>query len=137
MKHNHETTITSRIRYSEVDSMGFVYYAHYCVFLEVGRTEWLRSRGFSYREMEENGFFLPVVDLKIRYHKAARYDDLIETITTAAELTKRVIRFSYRIVRERELLIEAETTHLFMNRSGRAGSLPQELFNRITRDGAI
>ncbi|MDD2716256.1 MAG: thioesterase family protein [Candidatus Wallbacteria bacterium] len=119
--------ITTRIRYAEVDRMGFVYYANYLVFLEMGRTEWLRSKGLTYLQMEEQGIFLPVLDLSATYRKSAKYDDLIRILTDVSEFTHRKIRFQYRIFRSDELLMEASTLHLFMNASGRAVVLPDKM----------
>ena len=67
-----------RVRYADTDRMGVVYYANYLVWFEVGRTEWLRETGWSYREMEADGIALPVIEAQCEYRQPARYDDEIE-----------------------------------------------------------
>ena len=79
--------------------MGVVYYANYLVWFEVGRTEWLRDAGWSYRDMEEDGISLPVIEAHCEYRQSARYDDEIEIRTMATVLTPVRIRFDYRAVR--------------------------------------
>jgi acyl-CoA thioester hydrolase len=112
--------INVRIRYAEVDRMGFVYHSNYLVFLEMGRTEWLRENGQSYDEMEKSGVFLPVVNLEIKYRKPAKYDDIITIITKVKKRNSRSIEFFYEIKRENDLLIEASSKHIFMNKNGKA-----------------
>ena len=87
-------TQTMRVRYGETDQMGYVYYGDYAEYLEVGRVEALRSLGFPYRRLEEEGVMLPVHDLRITYHKPARYDDLltIRTIIKALPSVRIVVR---------------------------------------------
>ena len=70
-----------RVRYSETDQMGVVYHGNYAQYFEMGRVEWLRNKGISYKWMEENGIVLPMVSLTINYKKPARYDDLITVKT--------------------------------------------------------
>ena len=70
-----------RVRYAETDQMGYVYYGNYAQFFEVGRVEWLRSLGVSYKSLEDSGVMLPVINLNVQYIKPAKYDDLL-TITT-------------------------------------------------------
>ena len=94
-----------RVRYGETDQMGYVYYGNYAQYFEVGRVEWLRSLGFSYKKLEESGVMLPVIELKIQYHKPATYDDLL-TITT--ELKKQPlikIEFDFQVHNEDNVLL--------------------------------
>ena len=94
-----------RVRYGETDQMGYVYYGNYAQYFEVGRVEWLRSLGFSYKKLEESGVMLPVIELKIQYHKPATYDDLL-TITT--ELKKQPlikIEFDFQVHNESDVLL--------------------------------
>ena len=70
--------IQIRVRYGETDQMGVVYHGNYALYLEMGRIEWLRKLGISYKTMEENGIMLPVVSLHINYKKSAGYDDVID-----------------------------------------------------------
>src|SRR5512147_374627 len=92
-------TARVRVRYAETDRMGVVYYANYLVWFEVGRTEWLRTTGWSYREMEQDGIALPVIEARCEYLQPARYDDEIEIRTRASALTAVRVRFDYDLVR--------------------------------------
>src|SRR5256714_11729555 len=87
----HETTI--RVRYAETDRMGVVYHANYLAWCEVGRTEYIRSGGMSYREMEARGVPLVVADATIRYHAPARYDDVVRVETTLGDVRSRSVTF--------------------------------------------
>lgn len=125
--------ISTRIRYSETDRMGFVYHSHYLVFLEMGRTEWLRKTGISYKEMEDMGFFLPVVKIDITYKKPAKYDDIIKIYTSLKSINSRSIEFSYTLKRENTILVIATTKHIFMNNKGKAITLDKKLYEKIKR----
>ena len=109
--------IKLRVRYSETDQMGFVYYGNYAQYLEVGRVAAMKQAGISYRDLENDGIGLPVREMKIKYLKAALYDDEIEIITYIREMPDRFIVFDYEIKRGDELLIKAETSLFFMNKS--------------------
>ena len=97
-----------RVRYAETDRMGVVYYSNYLVWFEVGRTEWLRETGWSYREMEVEGVSLPVIEAHCEYRQPARYDDEIEIVTRASLLTPVRIRFDYDVVRRRDGAVAAQ-----------------------------
>ncbi|ASV31955.1 acyl-CoA thioesterase [Maribacter cobaltidurans] len=108
--------ISFRVRYAETDQMGIVYYGNYAQYLEMGRVEWLRSLGVSYKWMEENGVMLPVISLKVDYKNSARYDDLITVRTQLKKLPSVRIEFDYSIFNEDgEILIEANTVLVFMD----------------------
>ena len=115
-----------RVRYAETDRMGVVYYANYLVWFEVGRTEWLRTTGWSYREMEQDGVSLPVIEVQCEYLQPARYDDEIEIRTRAAILTPVRIRFDYEVVRVGDDTVTAtgHTVHAALDPSGRPCRLP-------------
>src|ERR671917_550925 len=122
----HETLI--RVRYSETDKMGVVYHANYLVWFEIGRTEFCRARGFSYREMEENSdAFLVVAESYCRYKAPAFYDDELIVRTHITELRRRSVRFGYEILRATDGLIiaEGETGHVVTGGNGRVISLPE------------
>jgi acyl-CoA thioester hydrolase len=106
-----------RIRYAETDQMGYCYYGNYPQFYEVGRVEMLRSIGTSYKEIEERGFILPVVDLTVKYIKPAYYDELI-TIKTIINIKPSVkIEFDYEIYNEAGVLLNKGYTKLvFVNK---------------------
>ena len=118
-----------RVRYAETDRMGVVYYANYLVWFEVGRTEWLRSTGWSYREMEHDGISLPVIDVQCEYLQPARYDDEIEIRTRAAILTPVRIRFDYEVVRAADDVVTAvgHTVHAALDPNGRPCRLPERV----------
>ena len=123
------------MRYAETDQMGVVYYANYLVWFEVGRTDLLRDRGWSYREMEADGFALPVVEAVCEYRRPARYDDELEVRTTGAMLSAVRVRFDYRVVRpyDAATVAEGHTVHASLDRSGRPARLParvREVFDR-------
>jgi acyl-CoA thioester hydrolase len=107
--------------------MGVVYYANYLVWFEVGRTDLLRERGWSYREMESDGYSLPVVEAACEYRRPARYDDELEVRTTGALLSPVRVRFDYRIVRtgDETMLAEGHTVHASLDSQGRPRRLPE------------
>lgn len=112
-----QESIKIRVRYAETDQMGFVYYGNYAEYLELGRVAAMKKAGVSYRKLEENGIGLPVREMKIKYLRAALYDDEIEVITRIHEMPDRLIVFDYEIKRGDDLLIEAETTLFFMDKA--------------------
>jgi acyl-CoA thioester hydrolase len=115
-----------RVRYAETDRMGVVYYANYLVWFEVARTEWLRQSGWSYREMEENGIMLPVIEVHCQYQRPARYDDEIEIVARATLVTPARLRFDYEAVRitERDLAVTGHTVHAAVDAVGKPCRLP-------------
>jgi acyl-CoA thioester hydrolase len=118
-----------RVRYAETDRMGVVYYANYLVWFEVGRTEWLRETGWSYREMENDGVALPVIEAHCAYRQPARYDDEIEIVTRATLLTPVRIRFEYDATRRQDGVRVADgyTVHAALDATGRPCRLPQRV----------
>lgn len=109
--------IQFRVRYSETDQMGVVYHANYLHWCELGRTEYIRSAGISYRELEAVGVLLPVTQAELTYQQPARYDDMIEVRTSIAELSPVRITFCYEIwqLEEEKLLAWGRTSHVFVN----------------------
>ena len=117
-----------RVRYSDTDQMGWVYYANYLRWFEVGRAEMLRSLGRTYAEVEEGGTLLPVLEAHCRYFSGARYDDLVVIETGIQEVRKASVTFAYRIVRaDGEVLATGSTRHCFLGRDGKAGRPPEDL----------
>ena len=105
-----------RVRYAETDKMGYVYYGNYATYFEVGRVEGLRSLGFSYKQIEDEGIMLPVLDFQIKYFKPAFYDDLLTIKTTITEIKGARIHFEYETLNEKnELLNKGATTLVFIN----------------------
>lgn len=112
----HQNTFSFRVRYSETDQMGVVYHGNYAQYLEMGRVEWLRSMGFSYKKMENDGIMLPVISLQMKFKKSATYDDLITVTTTLTKLPMVRIEFDYEIRNEEgELLVTANTVLAFID----------------------
>lgn len=104
-----------RVRYAETDQMGVVYYGNYAQYFEVGRVEFLRERGMSYREMEEDGVMLPVVHLEVNYKKSALYDELLTIETEIVEKPTVKISFNHKIYnKKKELLVTGKVVLVFM-----------------------
>ena len=122
-----------RTRYAETDQMGVVYYGNYPQYLELGRVEWLRSIGFTYKAMEEEGIMMPVVSLQIQYKKPALYDELITIRTKLKELPSTKIEFDYEILNEKgELLSTANTVLVFVDvRTFRPVRCPEKVLKLI------
>ncbi|RLD30230.1 MAG: acyl-CoA thioesterase [Bacteroidetes bacterium] len=105
-----------RVRYGETDQMGIVYHGNYAQYLEIGRIEWLRSLGVSYKKMEEDGLMLPVISLSINYKKSAGYDDLIYVKTQLLKMPTATIEFDFEILNEsREIITTANVVLAFIN----------------------
>lgn len=113
-----ESRVTLQVRYAETDMMGVVYHGNFLPWLEVGRTTLLKECGLPYREIEAQGYYLPVVEVGMKYHKPARYDDEITVITRLAERPLLRIRLDYEVRRGDELLVTAHTLHGFIKHTG-------------------
>jgi acyl-CoA thioester hydrolase len=126
--------IQIRVRYGETDQMGVVYHGNYALYLEMGRIEWLRKLGISYKSMEENGIMLPVVSLSINYKKSAGYDDVINVKTQLKRMPTAKIEFDYEITDEQgDILTTANTTLVFIDKNtGRPMRAPQYVLDLIT-----
>src|SRR6056300_1066406 len=108
--------IQIRVRYGETDQMGIVYHGNYALYLEMGRIEWLRKHGISYKYMEESGIMLPVISLSINYKKSAGYDDVINVKTQVKKKPSVKIEFDYEITNEAgEILTTANTVLAFID----------------------
>jgi acyl-CoA thioester hydrolase len=109
-----------RVRYAETDQMGYVYYGRFADYYEVGRTEMIRNLNLSYKQFEDMGIMMPVLEMKIRYFKAARYDDLLTIKTSLEKLPIARIRFVCVIQNEAgEKLNEGEVTLVFTDSNTR------------------
>ena len=122
-----------RVRYGETDQMSFVYYGVYAQYYEVGRVELLRSLGISYKEIEEIGYVLPVVNLNINYKKPAYYDDELTIRTTIKELPSAKITFYYEMLNtNNELLNIGEVVLVFVNKeTGKPCFAPEIVINKF------
>jgi acyl-CoA thioester hydrolase len=119
--------IQIRVRYAETDRMGLLHHANYLVYFEQARTELLRDAGFSYKDLEDQGFLLVLTRVEVRYKLPARYDDLL-TIRTSVERSTFVrIDHRYEVRRGEELIAEGSTTLACVGRDGRPQALPEFL----------
>src|SRR5262245_30647294 len=98
-----------RVRFCETDLMGIVHHANYLAYMEAGRVDWLHRRGVSYEAWMRAGIHLPVVETRLRFRRAARFDDELTIETACADVTRVTVRFTYRVLRADELLCEGET----------------------------
>jgi acyl-CoA thioester hydrolase len=123
-----------RVRYAETDQMGVAYYANYLVWFEVGRSEFCRTRGFRYIDLEALGYNLVVTDVHCRYRNSARYDETVIVRTRLKGANKRMITFEYQVLREdqEEVIAEGETRHLCVDSKGKTKSLPEKFLVCLT-----
>jgi acyl-CoA thioester hydrolase len=118
-----------RVRYAETDKMGFVYYANYYIYFEIGRVEYMRQQGVDYRNMEiEDDSFIVVAESRCRYLRPARYDDPLRLRTRVISARRRTITFGYEILHDvsGETLATGETIHVVCDSHGRPKSLPEK-----------
>lgn len=110
-----------RVRYIETDAMGIVHHSSYLAWMEMGRTEFMRHFGFTYRQLELTGVLLPVLEVRVRYYSPAYYDDELVISTWVEELSRVRLLLSYRIERpaDGKLLTEGTSLHTFMGKDGR------------------
>jgi len=116
-----------RVRYAETDRMGLLHHANYLVYFEQGRTDLLRARGVTYRDLEDQGFLLVLSRVEVRYRSPARYDDLLTLRTTVTRTTAVRIEHKYELMRDGTLIAEGETTLASVDREGRIQPLPEFL----------
>ena len=118
-----------RVRYAETDNMGYVYYGNYATYYEVARTEMLRSTGISYKQLEEMGVMLPVIELSCKFNKAAKYDDLVTIIIYIREKPGIRIKFEYELFNESgELLNTGSTQLVFVDMERNRPCKPPQIF---------
>jgi len=125
-----------RVRYAETDQMGVVYHTNFAIWFEIGRVEFLRELGFTYRDMEaKDNCYIAVVELRCRYKAPARYDDLILVRTRLKHLRASLINFGYEIVREDDgtLLAEGETVHIITDAQMQKRELPEKYRAALVR----
>jgi len=123
-----------RVRYSETDQMGYVYYGNYAAYFEVARVELLRSHGISYKELEQAGIMLPVLKLEVKYHKPAKYDDLLTIKTIIKKKPSITIEFDFKIFNEQnELLTTGFTSLVFIDmKRNKPTRPPKEILDLFT-----
>jgi acyl-CoA thioester hydrolase len=124
-----------RVRYAETDQMGVVYHSNYFIWFEVGRVELMRQLGVSYRDMEQEGCLIAVVDAHCRYKSPARYDDELIVRTHLKKIRESLVHFSYELLRSGEdaLLAEGDTTHIVIDRQMNVVPLPEKYIETFRR----
>ncbi|HIE05025.1 MAG TPA: acyl-CoA thioesterase [Candidatus Latescibacteria bacterium] len=122
------------VRYAEVDRMDLVHSSRYLEWFEIGRTELLRAIGLPYRELEDGGVFLPVVEAHVEYIEPVRYDDRLRIVTRGSVQGAR-LRMDYEVFREGELVARGYTVHACLNRQRRPIRPPKELREALGRGG--
>jgi acyl-CoA thioester hydrolase len=135
MSPNHNSAVNEtkvRVRYAETDQMGVVYHSNHLIWFEVGRVEFMRQMGFSYRDMErEEGLFIAVAEAKCRYRAPVYYDEEVLVRTRLKTVRESVIVFSYELARANTgaLLAEGETTHVVTDSEMKVSALPNKYLN--------
>lgn len=122
-----------RVRYADTDMMGVVYHANYSIFFEIGRSEYMRQKGFTYREFEEMGYHLVVTGMEVKYYNSATYDDFITVRTRISELRSRGLTFHYAIYRDKTFLVEGITKHLCITNNKKPVVIPPHLLNILRK----
>ena len=118
-----------RVRYAETDQMGVVYYANYLIWMEVGRVEYCKARGFEYKQMElEDGVYLAVAEVRCRYASPARFDEEVAIRTWVEKANPRMVLFAYemRLAEDGRKLATGETKHIFLGRDLRPCRMPEK-----------
>ena len=115
-----------RIPYADTDQMGMVYYANYFIYFERGRTEWLREFGYTYKELEKEGTFLPVIESSCKYISPAKYDDVIIVKTEIEKIGYASIEFKYEVFLGGKIIAQGSTKHPFVDRNFRPTRIPKE-----------
>ena len=123
-----------RVRYGETDQMGYVYYGNYASYYEVGRVESLRQLGLTYKELEDGGVMMPVLENKSKYLSPALYDDELRIVTTIKEKPSVRISFTYEIFNgSNQLIHQGETLLAFVNKSTGKPCRPPEHFQNVLK----
>lgn len=125
-----------RVRYGETDQMGHAYYANYLFWFEQARGALCRARGFTYKQLEAQGVFLPVVEVNIRYKGEVKYDDWIQVKVWVSEIRRAAIQFMYEVTNETtgKVCTEGFTWHVFMGTERKAISCPPEVRALLDRN---
>jgi acyl-CoA thioester hydrolase len=119
--------IAIRVRYAETDRMGLLHHANYLVYFEMARTELLRQRGISYRDVEDAGHYLVIIDAACKFKRPAYYDDLLTVRTLVERVTHVKITHRYEVWRDGVLLAEGHTTLACVDKAGKPQALPDLL----------
>lgn len=120
-----------RVRYAEVDAMGYLHHARYFVYFEIGRTELLRAAGIRYRDMEQRELYYVVAKLESQFKLPARYDDLLTLTTRAQRFTPVRVDHRYELTRDGALLATASSTLVLVGARGHPTRLPDDLYAKL------
>ena len=124
-----------RVRYADTDRMGIVYYGTYPQYFEIGRSEFMREKGFTYRRFEEMGYHLVVTGIEITYHNAATYDDLLLVRTSISDVKSRGLTFHYEIYKDGAIIVEGHTKHICVDGGRKPVRIPSdvlEIFKNVS-----
>ena len=127
--------IKHRVYYNETDQMGRVYHANFLFWMEKSRTEWLRVRGMSYKELEDLGIMLPVLDLSIKYINPVSYDEEVIIDVAIEEFTKLKVKFLYKFFNKNNVIFaESRSTNVFTDKMGKLKRLDNDIFLKIKEE---
>jgi acyl-CoA thioester hydrolase len=129
------TTATYRVRYSDTDQMGVVYYGNYARFYEIGRSEMIRDLGYTYKELEKTGVFMPVASVNAKYHRPIYYDELITIETALKKMPQARMVFYHTIYNEKQEVVHtAEVTLVFLDgATNRPVRVPQYMLDALEK----
>ena len=129
--------VTKRVRYSETDQMGFMYYGNYCLYYEIGRAEMIRDCGYTYNNLEKDGILMPIIKVNSKFLRPAKYDDLITIETEIKSLDQLpFITFNHRLFNEdNELIHKGEVTLAFVDANTGKRSMPHDKMLKILKQG--
>ena len=116
-----------RVRYAETDRMGLLHHANYLVYFEQARTELLRMRGVAYKDLEDQGYFLVIAKVELKYRAPAHYDDLLTIRTSVTRATPVRLEHRYEVVRDGAVICEGSTTLACVDREGKLQAMPNWL----------
>ena len=125
-----------RVTFSDTDAMGLVYYANYFEWFEIGRTEFFRSLGIPYKELDARGFVTPVVEAYCKFIKPARYDEILLIDTRVSVFKRATIRFEYSVIQKKDglKLAEGYTVHAFLNKEeGKIVRIPEYIVDALKK----
>ncbi|MFC2171256.1 acyl-CoA thioesterase [Acidobacteriota bacterium] len=128
-------TTGARVRYADTDRMGVAYYATYLVWFEIGRAEFMRELGYTYKRCEEDGLILPVIKAEVQYHRPARYDDELRISTWLSDMGRVKVQFYYEITNGADdtLVASGSTEHAALAPSGKPIRIPDPVRKILTR----
>lgn len=124
-----------RVRYAETDAMQVAHHANYPIWFEVGRGDMMHELGLPYTEVEEQGFYLMLVNLEVKYRSAARYDDLLTLETRVGEIKTRSMSFEYTLYKGETVVATGTTWHVATDKNYRPRTLPENVVAKLRGEG--